>query len=137
MICFGLANHNNECEVFDTIEATKTHSSQFGHQNGHLGYYNGNPTTVSGLGGDVFDFHKVETLSENGWSLLADHPPKSLSHTLTGLEGGAMILTGGFDYTDDFYGVSRDIWLLRDDEWKTIGKTKEVAISRILIMSTK
>ncbi|CAG5091063.1 Oidioi.mRNA.OKI2018_I69.PAR.g12836.t1.cds [Oikopleura dioica] len=126
LICFGLANHSNKCEEFDTIQATITHSSQFGHRYGHLGYYNGKPTTVSGDGSEVIAFHKVESLSENGWLSLADHPPMSVCHTLTGLESGAMILTGGYYYTDDFISRdSRDIWLLKDNEWTIIGKTKE------------
>ena len=39
-------------------------------------------------------------------------------HTLTGLESGAMLMAGGYDYTSGDY--KKDIWLLKEEVWSLI-----------------
>ncbi|CAG5104914.1 Oidioi.mRNA.OKI2018_I69.chr1.g1666.t1.cds [Oikopleura dioica] len=120
LICFDYSTAK-KCEIFDTSSIVTTHSSEFSHRYGSLGYYQGQPTSVgSGFGGG---FRKVETYSSLGWSSLAEHPKDTYGHTLTGLESGAMVMAGGYDPTSEQY--LREIWLLKDEMWTSIGLLKD------------
>ena len=68
-ICLG---YETNCNIFDGSGVVKTHSSYFTHLNGGLGYYNGQPTTVGSKYED--GYRKVETLAQDGWISLHDHP---------------------------------------------------------------
>ncbi|CAG5091450.1 Oidioi.mRNA.OKI2018_I69.PAR.g13054.t1.cds [Oikopleura dioica] len=60
---------------------------------------------------------------QRGWTSLVNHPKIYHSHTLTGLESGAMIMAGGYDEAErDFI---KDIWILNDEVWELIGYLKE------------
>jgi hypothetical protein len=70
---FGMAIYIPACAFFNGSAVSKTHSSNYPHLRGGLAYYNGQPTTVGHQCG-FFEEGKVETLSPNGWSSLANHP---------------------------------------------------------------
>ena len=72
LICFEEAKPYSSCELFDGEKLSRTFSTSYTHQLGKLGLYKGNPTTVGSSESD--GFRKVETLSVDGWTLLADHP---------------------------------------------------------------
>ena len=50
------------------------------------------------------------------------------SHSLVGLDNGAMLLLGGYDYgfRSDRYIPQTGIWQLKDDEWSRIGELLKV-----------
>ena len=135
MVCFDRGSHKN-CELFDGTSSTPTHSAQFLHHHGSLGYYKGQPTTVGCYYSN--GQKKVETYSTSGWTSLADHPRWRIfafllkwfyfrnirMHTLTGLESGAMLMAGGYDNTNK--AATKDIWLFKEDVWSLIGSLKEV-----------
>ncbi|CBY33468.1 unnamed protein product [Oikopleura dioica] len=95
LICFGSHSPQNYCDIFDGSNVVTTFSTTYPHNYGGLGYYNGQPTTVGGDNTDAY--RKVETLSQNGWTSLADHPRNVRGHNLVGLENGDMLLIGGYD----------------------------------------
>ncbi|CAG5109442.1 Oidioi.mRNA.OKI2018_I69.chr2.g3977.t1.cds [Oikopleura dioica] len=51
------------------------------------------------------------------------------SHTLIGLESGAMLMLGGYNIegflSNDYEGSTKDIWLLKDKIWTQIGVLNE------------
>lgn len=71
LLCFDVEFSKN-CEIFDTTSIVSTHSTQFTHQRGSLGYYLGQPTTVGSVQSD--GQNKVETYSTTGWTSLPDSP---------------------------------------------------------------
>ena len=72
LICFSFGGNKKHCEVFDGSSSTSTTESNHGHSWGNLGLYKNQPTTV----GSSFstDTRKVETLTNNGWSVIGDPP---------------------------------------------------------------
>ncbi|CBY13089.1 unnamed protein product [Oikopleura dioica] len=72
LICFGNISPYKYCDIFDGSTVVTTFTTTYSHRNGGLGYYNGQPTTVGSSSQNGFG--KVETLSQNGWTSLADHP---------------------------------------------------------------
>ncbi|CAG5076383.1 Oidioi.mRNA.OKI2018_I69.PAR.g8447.t1.cds [Oikopleura dioica] len=116
-----IASNEPRCDLFDGTSSRSTHSAQFSHNYVDLGYYKGQPTTVGG--GNSDGHQKVETYSTSGWTSLPDHPRNMNGHTLTGLESGAMLMVGGYDYTSGDY--NKDIWLLKEEVWTLIGSLKE------------
>ena len=123
MICFDWNKDNNSCDIFNGTAVVRTHSTTFPHDNGGLGFYNGNPTTVSSY--EKTGRKIVETLFfETGWIRLADHPKSFDSHNLVGLENGAMLLLGGYDLGRD--SAQTGIWELKDEEWSRIGELLKV-----------
>jgi len=112
LICFGSHSPHNYCDIFDGSNVVTTFSTTYPHNYGGLGYYNGQPTTV-GSQSQLSDEHgKVETLSQNGWTSLADHPRNVRGHNLVGLENGDMLLIGGYDGA-----FQSKVWRLSSATW--------------------
>ena len=114
MICFDWNKDNNSCDIFNGTAVVRTHSATFPHDNGELGFYNGNPTTVSSY--EKSGRKIVETLFfATGWIRLADHPKSFDSHNLVGLENGHLFTIGGVDrQIGEFLS---DIWRLKNNNW--------------------
>jgi hypothetical protein len=49
---------------------------------------------------------------------------KIYRHSLVGLDNGAMLLLGGYDYGSSSYQTG--IWELKDDQWSRIGELSKV-----------
>ncbi|CBY13541.1 unnamed protein product [Oikopleura dioica] len=114
LICFGNNSPYNYCDIFDGSNVVTTFSTTYPHNFGGLGYYNGQPTTV---GSGVSDaYRKVETLSQNGWTSLADHPINVRGHDLIGLENGDMLLIGGYDQVNEAF-IHSKVWRLSSNLW--------------------
>ena len=80
---------------------------------------------------------KAEMLSQTGWTALPYHPlwllttfqdfyffRKISDHSLVGLENGAMLLLGGYDFGSG--SEQTGIWELKDEEWSRIGEFLKV-----------
>merc|ERR1712127_1176015 len=115
LVCFGgsfSGDTRKSCEIFDGEVFTETtFAADYNHQNGALGLYNNQPTTV---GSSVEMHQKVETLSATGWTALPDHPLRISYHSLVGLDNGAMLLLGGFD-SGSGGATQTGIWQLKED----------------------
>lgn len=80
LICFQSTNDGfDECEVFTGSSVEPISSSlrtSYPHWGGQLGFYNGQPTTVSTFPNPphASGYQKVETLTESGWIELEDQP---------------------------------------------------------------
>ena len=72
IVCFENSSSGKSCDLFDGTSSTPTFSSNYPHNRGSLGFYEGKPTTV----GSEYSAgaKKVETLTESGWVSLSDHP---------------------------------------------------------------
>ncbi|CBY16246.1 unnamed protein product, partial [Oikopleura dioica] len=128
LICFDHLSLSTSCELFDGTKSEKLpfHSS-FTHSTGGLGLYQNQPATV---GCYENKHNKAEALFDFGWTALPDHPLEIRSHSLVGLDNGAMLLLGG--YALNF--PQRAIWKLDfyDDnkegqkhKWWPIGVLKQ------------
>jgi len=117
-ICLG---YETNCNIFDGSGVVKTHSSYFTHLNGGLGYYNGQPTTVGSKYED--GYRKVETLAQDGWISLDDHPKNLRGHELIGLNNGDLLLIGG---QDPEFNFMYSIWRLSSGTWTLDGYLKKV-----------
>ena len=49
-------------------------------------------------------------------------------HTLTGLPTGEMILAAGYDR--DTYVYTKEVWILKDDIWSSLGSLQKVLFLR-------
>jgi len=127
LVCFGgsfSGDTRKSCEIFDGSVATETtFAAENNHQNGALGLYNNHPTTV---GSSAETHQKVETLSATGWNALPDHPLRISSHSLVGLDNGAMLLLGGYDWGSGG-AAQTGIWQLKEDQWSRIGEFSKPA----------
>jgi len=56
---------------------------------------------------------------------LPDFSLKITEHSLVGLDNGAMLLLGGYDYGSSSYQTG--IWELKDDQWNRIGELSKPA----------
>ncbi|CBY13344.1 unnamed protein product [Oikopleura dioica] len=97
LICFDHLSLSTSCELFDGTKSKKLpfHSS-FTHSTGGLGLYQN--AFASSIGCYENKHYKAETLSASGWTDLPDHPFDIRSHSLVGLDNGAMLLLGGFAF---------------------------------------
>jgi len=116
LVCFGVSTRSS-CETFDGSSAAPTFSAKWTHAYGGLGLFNNQPATV---GCDDAHHQKAETLSPTGWVSLPDHPLKIWSHSLVGLDNGAMLLLGGWD--SGSRSSQTGIWQLKEEEWSRIGE---------------
>merc|ERR1712127_758454 len=135
LVCFGgffSGDTRKSCEIFDGSVVTETtFAADYNHQNGALGLYNNQPTTV---GSSVEMHQKVETLSATGWNALPAHPLRISSHSLVGLDNGAMLLLGGMDWGSGG-ATQTGIWQLKLDasdlftpnQWSRIGEFSQPA----------
>jgi len=122
LICFGTSSPWTYCDEFDgsTNLAMATFSSTFSHRQGGLGYFNGYPTSVGSYEAD--GNRKTETLREDGWYTLPDHPENTRSHALVGLTNGDMLLIGGKDEVAE--NIKDSIWRFSaqgEYSWALIG----------------
>ena len=69
IICYQAQSFDDivDCEEFDGTSTTQIFSTNLVHNNGGLGFYEGNPTIVAGWGEP-----KIETLTSSGWVELFD-----------------------------------------------------------------
>ncbi|CAG5111069.1 Oidioi.mRNA.OKI2018_I69.chr2.g5405.t1.cds [Oikopleura dioica] len=119
LICFSAGSNKKHCEIFDGSSSTSTTSSNYGHGLGRLGLYKNQATTV----GSYYDTPKVETLTNNGWSVIGDPPISGTwGHVLVGLQSGNLLMLGGVMLV----GGSRldHVWLLSNDSWSRTGTLK-------------
>ena len=72
LICFSDDSYKKHCEVYDGTTSTSTTSTNYGHAWGKLGLYKNQPTTVGSTG--YYDTRKVETLTNNGWTVIGAPP---------------------------------------------------------------
>jgi len=120
LICFQSTYEGfDECEVFTGSSVEPISSSlrtSYPHWGGQLGFYNGQPTTVSTFPNPphASGYQKVETLTESGWIELEDHPMHIYGHTLIGV-GNDLLMIGGYD--GSIYAILTDVWRLSDNVW--------------------
>jgi len=124
LVCFGPSDDTRKsCEIFDGSVTTPTSAADWTHVAGGLGLYNNQPSTV---GCYTEEHKKAETLSATGWTALPDHPLQISSHSLVGLDNGAMLLLGGEDWGSGGYAQT-GIWQLKEDQWSRIGEFSKPA----------
>jgi len=125
LVCFGEWDDTRKsCEIFDGSVTTPTFAAEYTHRSGELGLYNNQPATVGC--GDA-KHQKAETLSETGWTALPDFSLQISHHSLVGLDNGAMLLLGGYDWGSD--SAQTGIWQLKEDQWSRIGEFSMPAYS--------
>merc|ERR1712071_460670 len=125
LVCFGNSGFTRiSCEIFDGSVTTPTFDAEYTHRSGGLGLYNNQPATV---GCYDAEHQKAETLSATGWNALPDHPLEISSHSLVGLDNGAMSLLGGYDWGSGGEAQT-GIWQLKEDQWSRIGEFSKPAI---------
>jgi len=128
LVCFGsFGDLLKSCDIFDGSSTVPTFSADWPHAYVSLGLYNHQPATVGCLDAP---HQKAETLSATGWTALPDHPLKISSHSLVGLQNGAMLLLGGRDwgsYSVQSWTLQAGIWQLKDDQWSRIGEFSKPA----------
>merc|ERR1712071_99451 len=125
LVCFGRSGDTRKsCEIFDGSVTTPTFAAEYTHGSGGLGLYNNQPATV----GCYYEEHqKAETLSATVWNALPDFPFQISSHSLVGLDNGAMLLLGGEDWGSRG-AAQTGIWQLKEDQWSRIGELSQPAI---------
>jgi len=126
LVCFGWDGESprKSCEIFDGSSTIPTFATEWTHVYGALGLFNNQPATVGCWNAKN---QKAETLSATGWTALPDHPLKLAYHSLVGLENGAMLLLGGFDYGSG--SQQTGIWELQEEYWSRIGELSKPAWS--------
>jgi len=120
LICFG--GDGKSCETFDGVSTASTFSTNWIHNSGGLGFYQGQPASV---GSRRFSesHNKAETLTTTGWTALPDHPLENIyEHSLVGLENQSMLLLGGRVYDGKDYEIQTGIWQLQNGHWSRIGE---------------
>jgi len=126
LVCFGsYGDIRKSCEIFDGSATAPTIAAEWTHRNGFLGLFKNQPATVGCY--DV-EHQKAETLSATGWTALPDFHLKTSSHSLVGLDNGAMLLLGGIDWGSGG-DAQTGIWELKDDQWSRIGELDSPADS--------
>jgi hypothetical protein len=137
LVCFGddyFGDTRKSCEIFDGSSSAPTFAAEWSHAYGALGLFKNQPATV---GCGAANHQKAETLSSTGWTALPDFPlsvfnyfedfyffRKISSHSLVGLENGAMMLLGGYDWEN--YSLQTGIWKLKEEKWIRIGEFSKV-----------
>jgi len=129
LVCFGRSGSDDtfkSCEIFDGSSTVPTFLAKRTHEYGGLGLFKNQPATV---GCDDAKHYRAETLSATGWTALPMHPLRPSRHSLVGLENGAMMLLGGYDW--DGYPVvpQTGIWQLKEDQWNRIGELSKPAVA--------
>merc|ERR1712127_389684 len=125
LVCFGRSGDTRKsCEIFDGSSTALNFTANYTHRSGGLGLYNNQPATV---GCYDAEHQKAETLSATGWNALPDHPLQISSHSLVGLDNGAMLLLGGYDWGSGGEAQT-GIWQLKEDQWSRIGEFSKPAI---------
>lgn len=118
LICFPARDFPaQKCEIFDGGESLPSFPTTYSHHKGKLGMYNQQPTTVGSVD-YVYGNRIVESLGDNGWVRLTDHPRDIHSHNLVGLDSGAMLTIGGIER--DGFGSKEyisDVWMLKNNSW--------------------
>jgi len=128
LVCFDNSNHKY-CDLFTGTNIVSTHSTTYSHRFGHLGSYNGQPTTVGSYNSD--GYRKTETLTSTGWQSLADHPRNSYAHQLVGLQNGDLLMFAGTD-RDDNHAYVTSIWRLSNNLWTEEGNLQQVSCRKFL-----
>ncbi|CAG5111056.1 Oidioi.mRNA.OKI2018_I69.chr2.g5392.t1.cds [Oikopleura dioica] len=122
-ICFSNGDNKNHCEIFDGTSSISTTSSNYGHYYGSLGLYKSQPTTVGSF--SYGDTKKVETLTNDGWSVIGDPPISDIrSSVLVGLQSGNLLMLGGAGSWNGSTSQLDLVWLLSNDSWSQIGTLK-------------
>ncbi|CBY14472.1 unnamed protein product [Oikopleura dioica] len=117
LICFGYSgDFLKTCDIFDGSTTVSTFSADSTHDDGGLGLYKNQPTSV---GCHNERHQKAETLSATGWISLPNHPKRISSHSLVALENQSLLLIGGRDSGN---GAQSGIWQLKDENWNQIGE---------------
>ena len=75
LVCFDGFLMNKNCEIFNgTAVEELAFEPTVSHWNGGLGLFKGRPTAVGGLQYPRPNEGSTETLTDNGWEKLPDHP---------------------------------------------------------------
>jgi len=117
LICFDYNGSYKLCERFTGTGLVSTHATTYNHGYGSLGLYNGHATTVGSYSDGA---RKTEAMTEDGWTVLADHQKNLYGHSLVGLKNGDLLMLGGVDI-DNSYAIVESIWRLSNNVWTEEG----------------
>ncbi|CAG5104187.1 Oidioi.mRNA.OKI2018_I69.chr1.g1135.t1.cds [Oikopleura dioica] len=113
ILCRGSSAH---CESFDGESSRAISSTQINHRYACMAEYENVPIIIGGLSPSLTN--KVEILSSSGWEYSTSHPNNIQRQTCLSIENGVLTIGG---YLIDIGGLTKNVFLLRDDEWNFAG----------------
>ncbi|CAG5081876.1 Oidioi.mRNA.OKI2018_I69.PAR.g9982.t1.cds [Oikopleura dioica] len=119
ILCRG---RSADCESFNGEKSQSISSTQINHERSCMVEFENAPMIIGSYSPTS---NRVEILTSSGWQDTTPHPRQIYSHTCLSVSNGVLTISGILK-DDNVWFYTKNVYLLRDDQWAKVGVLQSV-----------